>query len=192
MAVRMDAVLRVGLGAPGWRERWVQRWRQCGWMSCSTLGLGHLGGERDGCSGSGSADGCGSVDSADECGALGRAQGTWVAAQMKAVLYFDLRAERERESAVEWRGRAVLTAASIHATATEWRLWKLGSLTARSRRKRRIGEDENKAAASLHGSGYATGQRGFDPSLCTSLTVQISEFSCDGAVRLTKCSRWEE
>lgn len=47
MAVRMDAVLRVGLGAPGWRERWVQRWRQCGWMSCSTLGLGHLGGERE-------------------------------------------------------------------------------------------------------------------------------------------------
>lgn len=54
------------------------------------------------------------------------------------------------------------------------------------------GSTETEAAASLHGSGYATGQRGFDPSLCTSLTVQISEFSCDGAVRLTKCSRWEE
>ena len=115
-AVRMDVMLHVGLGAP----------RLC---------------VRDGCSGSASADGCGSVDSADECGALGRAKGTWVAAQMKAVLYFDLRAEREREidrerereRAVEWRGRAVLTAASIHATVTEWRLWKLGSLTARPR-----------------------------------------------------------
>lgn len=79
--------------------------------------------------------------------------------------------------------------ASIPAATVE--IMEAGKLRL-GRGERRIGEDVNKAAASLHGSGYATGQRGFDPSLCTSLTVQISEFSCDGAVRLTKCSRWEE
>nr|BAD28751.1 hypothetical protein [Oryza sativa Japonica Group] len=61
---------------------------------------------------------------------------------------------RQREREV--RGRAASAAASLHAEATERRIWKLGSMMTRPPMwRQRIGEDVDRASVSLHGSRRA-------------------------------------